>query len=226
MTTHDPLDIGIIIRNGVIFDPKNWQGGVVAADRLLEDVARLFTLLDERRLDYVLVGGIAMLRYVQGRNTQDIDLIMSLPALRALPEVAITSQDANFARGRFDQLQIDFLLTRNRLFEAVRRYATYQEFGGRTVKCATVEGLLLLKLYALPSLYRQDDLDRVGIYENDIAGLLRHYRPAMPALWQELAPHVSASDLAALQDIVADIQRRSARFGREFGAGGDEENAC
>jgi hypothetical protein len=34
-------------------------------------------------------------------------------------------------------------------------YSTVQEFLDRDIPLATVEGLLLLKLYALPSLYRQ-----------------------------------------------------------------------
>jgi hypothetical protein len=37
-----------------------------------------------------------------------------------------------------------------------------------------VEGLILLKLYALPSLYRQGNFAKVGIYENDVATLLLH----------------------------------------------------
>jgi len=32
----------------------------------------------------------------------------------------------------------------------------------------TLEGLLVLKLYALPALYRQMDMDKVALYENDI----------------------------------------------------------
>ena len=49
------------------------------ADSLFTQVEQLFNLLDLRKVDYVLVGGIALLTYVEGRNTQDIDLIMALP---------------------------------------------------------------------------------------------------------------------------------------------------
>ena len=85
-----------IVRNAVLFSPDAWEGGappqpkleprqpqnVLPTDR---DVVELFTLLGERRVPYLLVGGIAMLRYVEGRNTEDIDLLMSLPSLRCLP---------------------------------------------------------------------------------------------------------------------------------------------
>jgi hypothetical protein len=53
-----------------------------------------------------------------------------------------------------------------------RRYATIKPFRERDIPCATVAGLLLLKLYALPSLYRQGSFARVGLYENDIATLM------------------------------------------------------
>ena len=134
------------------------------ADTLPQTVARLFALLHKRQIDYLLVGGVALLQYVKGRNTQDIDLIMALPSLKKLPEVQISSEDADFARGKYGELQIDILLTRNPVFEKVRRqYAVTRPFAERDIPCATVEGLLLLKLYALPSLYRQADFARVGI---------------------------------------------------------------
>ena len=116
------------------------------------------------------------------------------------PEIRLASQDANFARGRFEDLQIDFLLTRNPLFERVRRqYATTQPFRERDIVCATVEGLLLLKLYALPSLYRQANFARVGIYENDVATLVQAYHPDLEPLFAELSRHLSASDLASVR---------------------------
>ncbi len=165
----------------------------------------------------MLVGGIALLQYIEGRNTEDIDLIITLPSLKKLPEIQITSQDIYFARGTFDQLQIDFLLTRNPLFEKVRRqYVTKQRFVEQTIPCATVEGLLLLKLYALPSLYRQGNFARVGIYENDIATLLNAYQPPLAPLFEELAPHVNETDLAAIHEAVDDIRRRIDRFGKNF----------
>jgi hypothetical protein len=77
-----------------------------------------------------------------------------------------------------------------------------------------VEGLLLLKLYALPSLYRQGNFARVGLYESDIATLIHDYRPQLEPLFDELAHHLSPTDLAAVRDVVADIQQRIQRFGR------------
>ena len=54
---------------------------------LSQAVDRLFDLLEQRKVDYLLVGGIALLQYVDGRNTEDIDLIVAVSALERLPEV-------------------------------------------------------------------------------------------------------------------------------------------
>ena len=209
------VHIGKVVRNAVVFDFRRRQGDTLNADSLLLTVSRLFDLLHERQIDYVLVGGVALLQYVEGRNTEDIDLIMAWPSLQQLPEIRISSQDADFARGKFEELQIDILLTRNPLFEKVRRsYSTLQHFVEQDIPCATVEGLLLLKLYALPSQYRQGNFARVGLYENDIATLMQAYRPQLDPLLDELARHMSETDLAAAREILAEIQQRIERFGK------------
>lgn len=185
----------------------------MSADSLLTQVGRLFDLLDSRKVDYVLVGGIALLTYIEGRNTQDIDLIMALSSLVKLPEIKIESQDMNFARGRFGDLQLDILLTKNPLFAKVERnYAATKQFIDRQIRCATIEGLILLKLFALPSLYRQGSFERVGIYENDIAALMNAFNPQMEPLLKELGKHLNEADMTEVRNIIAEIERRIQRF--------------
>jgi hypothetical protein len=177
------------------------------ADSLLAQVERLFNLLESRKVDYVLVGGVALLTYVEGRNTQDIDLIMAVPSLSKLPEITY------FARGKFGELQIDVLLTKNPLFAKVEKYyTTTRQFMDRKIRCATVEGLILLKLFSLPSLYRQGSFGRVGIYENDIATLMNAFSPGMESLFAELGKHLNATDMAEVRKIIADIEGRIQRF--------------
>ena len=183
------------------------------ADSLLNQVEQLFNLLESRKVDYVLVGGIALLTYVEGRNTQDIDLIMALPSLPKLPEIKIESEDMYFARGKFGELQIDILFTSNPLFAKVERdHTTTKQFMDRKLRCATVEGLILLKLFALPSLYRQGSFERVGIYENDIATLIYSFKPKMEQLFTELSKYLNETDMAEVRKIVADIEARIQRF--------------
>lgn len=212
------VHIGHVIRDAVVFNFKNWRGDKVNIDFLPQTVARLFALLHERQIEYLLVGGVALLQYVDGRNTEDIDLIMAVSSLEKLPEIQIISQDENFVHGKFNELKIDILLTRNLLFDRIRqRYTTTRSFIEQDIFCATMEGLLLLKLYALPSLYREGNFARVGIYENDIATLIHDYRPQLEPLFDELARHVSKTDLTAVREIVTEIQQRIERFGQGGG---------
>ena len=215
MSIQSPVHIGEVIRNAVVFDFKNWAGDSTLAnsDTLVQAVQRLFALLDERGVDYVLVGGVALLTYVEGRNTQDIDLIMTLSSLERLPEIKVQSQERDFARGEFEGLHVDILLTRNRLFAEVRRkHVTKQKLMEREISTATVEGLLLLKLYALPALYRQGNFAKVGLYENDVATLMHYYRPAMAPLFETLERMLGEGDVTELREIVKEIEQRLARF--------------
>ena len=205
-----------IVRNAVLFGPRAWQSGSLPSGNRLPtsgDVAELFTLLKERRTPYLLVGGIAMLRYVEGRNTEAIDLLMSLPSLKQLPEISIEEQNEYFIRWCFRSVRVDVLLTANKLFgEVQNEFATSHRFAELDVTTATPEGLVLLKLYALPSLYRQGLFDRVSVYESDVASLIQRHRPAVEPLLQRLQTHLEAGDLHELRGIVRDIEARIARF--------------
>jgi len=212
-TSERPLQIGKVIQNAIVFNCQNWGKGVLHSADLPQTVAQLFALLEQRQIKYVLVGGLALLQYIEGRNTEDIDLIMALRDLRKLHEVKVIEQNPNFAHGTFQELKIDLLLTRNRLFAKVQKqHSSQQPFFESEIPCATVEGLVLLKLYALPSLYRQGNFARVGIYENDLATLIFQYKPDLAKLFNELAQHLSDSDLVAVREVVADIQQRMERF--------------
>lgn len=204
--------IADIIRNGLVFDVKNWGNSMETGD-LLAAVDTLFSTLESRQIEYLLVGGIAMLSYVEGRNTQDIDFILSKQALDNLPELAVIEENRDFIRGNVGSLQVDILLTQNKLFELVnQQYAVEKQFGNRMIRCATVEGLLILKFYALPSLYRQGDFGRVSLYENDITQLLLKYSVELEKIFSVLSTHLLRSDVQAIQETARDIQSRIQRF--------------
>ena len=80
------------------------------------------------------------------------------------------------------------------------------------VLCATVEGLVLLKLYALPSLYRQGDGQRIALYEADLTMLMERHRPNLEPLLSVIEPYVEPGQLHELRNIVADIQKRIDRI--------------
>jgi len=213
MTLQSSIQIGTTIHNAVVFNIKNWRGSTLKTDSLKQSVHDLFAIFEQRHIDYVLVGGIALLHYVEGRNTQDLDLLMAVSALEKLPELEIANQDMYFVRANYGALQVDILLTQNPLFKTVHsQYAQTKRFLDRDITLATVLGLLLLKLYALPSLYKQGNFAKVGIYENDIATLLHYYQPNMSKLLDELSTYVDGGDLAKIKSLVKDIQNRILRF--------------
>lgn len=210
------MDIGEIIQHGVVFDFKNWRGGTVDVAHLPQAVAHLFELLEKRAVDFVLVGGVALLQYVEGRNTQDVDLIVDADALGKLPELAVLGKQEDFARARFEGLRVDFLFASNRLFRQVRdAHSAILPFRERKIRCATVDGLLLLKLYALPSLYRQGNFQRVAIYEGDVSVLMQIREGPLAPVLDQLKPHLSVSDFEEVKSIVAEIGERIERFERK-----------
>ncbi|HLX07835.1 MAG TPA: hypothetical protein VKY89_08215 [Thermoanaerobaculia bacterium] len=210
--------IGDVLHDAWAFDPKLWRGDRMGvAEDFGPAVTLLLELLAARHVAYALAGGMAILKYFEGRNTKDVDLIASPSCLDAMPEIAVRSHGDHFVRARFAEVRLDLLLTTDPLFARVlRSHVTTQHFDDlprQPVPCATVEGLLLLKLYALPSLYRQREYLRIGLYENDVASLLHVYRPRTEPILDELSEHLGASDLAEVRKLVAELRHR---FERRF----------
>lgn len=212
-----------IIHAAVVLGPAAWgrepmpEAHMAAdiEDKLKLQLIDLFRILHERKIPYVLVGGIAILTYVEGRNTNDVDLVLSVESLRRLPEVVILEQSSEFAHGKFGDLVVDFLLTNHPLFDLVtRQHATMHRFLEMDLHCATIEGLILLKLFALPSLYRQGLAQKIGLYEHDIYVLYELERPVLEPLLEQLAPFVTAEQLGELRDILDEIRKRVARVDR------------
>ena len=49
------------------------------------------------------MGGIALLNYIEGRNTQDIGFIITRVDVSKMPEVKLTEENRDFARGRYEE---------------------------------------------------------------------------------------------------------------------------
>ncbi len=197
-----------IVQAGLAFNPRLRM----PIDDVRAKVGALFQTLDDGGIPYLLVGGVALLSYVNGRNTQDVDLILDAADLDRVGW-SVTGRDRDFARADFHGLRVDLLLTDNALFDRVRRdHAGTAAFGDRVVPCASREGLLLLKLYALPSLYRQGEFDRAALYETDILMLHRGADVDDDALLAALGAYLSPSDIGELRGILAE-QRGRRRFG-------------
>jgi len=201
--------IADILQAGASFDLKNRN---MTGD-LRPAVEALFDELHAASVDYLLVGGVALLTYVHGRNTQDIDLIVSESDLTKVSWGA-TAQDRDFGRASFRGVRVDLLFRTNPLFDLVaRRERAQVDFSGRAISVVTRRGLLLLKLYALPSLYRRSELARAALYETDVLMLHQDADVDDEALLATLADHLPAHDVTELRKIL-DEQRARQRFGR------------
>ncbi|MFN0011407.1 MAG: hypothetical protein ACKVS8_07160 [Phycisphaerales bacterium] len=188
------------------------------ASTLSGDLLALFTLLRDRSVPRLLVGGIALLKYIDGRNTDDVDLLISSAGLAKVPEIVIADRNNDFARGTFRSLRVDILLTENPLFRLVHEgYATTHRFNEIEVPVATAAGLVILKLYALPSVYKQSDLQRAALYETDIAMLCQRCQLALPPLLASVRTHVEPGQFEELARIAAEIEARLARMNAHKG---------
>jgi len=200
-------------------DPRRWMNAPAQlregpspapAMPVPQDALDLFRLLAERRVDYLLIGGLAMLTYVKGRNTKDVDLLLSLEASREIPELEILERQDFFARAQFRSVQVDLLFTFNPLFKTVaEKFATVHSFAELNVPAATVEGLIVLKLYALPSLYRQFQMDRAALYENDITMLIANHSPALEPLIAQASHDMEPGDKEELKKIISECTGRA-----------------
>ena len=86
------------------------------------------------------------------------------------------------------------------------------DFGGCRVASLTTEGLFLLKLYALPSLYLQAQFARASIYESDIIRLLlRNPDINENELLIFLQKHLESSQVEALRSIVQECRQKLQR---------------
>jgi hypothetical protein len=201
------LALDRIVRNGLAFDPKRTMPDTDIGTAVTE----IFARLNAAGVDYLLVGGIAVLSFVEGRNTQDIDLVID-PADATAHLSGTRILDRDFGQASHRGIRIDLLLTTNPLFAQVRRDERTQiDFAGRVIPAATRKGLVLLKLYALPSLYRQGKLDRAALYETDILMLRRGSEWDDEELLGRLAPHLPSHDLAELRSVLHELTAREHR---------------
>lgn len=173
-------------------------------------------LLVGAQIPFVIVGGIALLQHVRGRNTEDIDVILSAPGLAQIPDFTVKERTELFAYGRFRAaLRVDVLLAEHPVFDVVaRQFSAPMPYEIGELRTATVDGLIVLKLFALPSLYRNFDYDRVAIYEADIMQLLARSPQDDSYFLDLLRPHVLESDRQELQRVLGEVRERLARIRR------------
>lgn len=200
---HDVTDPASVIREAeVSYGSPDGSGLTQATSRFLQS-------LNEHHISHLLVGAMAMLQHIDGRPTRDIDLIIALKDLDKIPGYQLEERNEWFATGTVGPVRVDLLFTENPLFnEVLANHAETRILLDTPIRCATAEGIILLKLFALPSLYRQGNARRAAIYETDILQLLLLQPLDFQSLLLQLQPHMTPSDINALHQVLADIQHR------------------
>jgi hypothetical protein len=179
---------------------------------MLQDTLELLRALREQKLDYVIVGELAMSAYLADRFTKDADLLMSPNAFTNLPELQIQERTDFFCCGRFRGIQVVAYSTANPFFEAVRlQFATTAHVGGMEVSAATVEGLIALNLYAIHLLTRQRDFYRNERYEMNIITLLALYETSFEPILSLVSSHVPPDNVKELEDTLEACGKYAAR---------------
>jgi hypothetical protein len=213
-------DLATVLRDALVFATTLDMD----EEALLSQARSFLSSLEEDGISHVLVGGLAMLQYVDGRNTRDIDLILAVEDIPRLPGFVLRERNDWFGTGECGPLRVDLLFTVNPLFaEVAGRHSSPRRFLGGTLRCATPEGIILLKLFALPSLYRQGQIERADLYETDILQLLRLTSVSDEDLLDQLRAHLPATDLKALAEVLLELRGRLRNRNR-FG-GGDASEA-
>ena len=154
---------------------------------LLGALGRLVRVLDQRKTDYALVGGLGVAVRGPVRATRDIDMVVSVPQielpglLKAVTEQGFSVDLDNAIRTWSEDHLLEFALGAVRVdwikavlpvFERIVGRARWEDVGGAKIRVADAEGLLLLKLIA----FRPRD-------QEDVRGILAANPGALDLDW-------------------------------------------
>ncbi len=212
----DKACIKEIIYSANAFNTRNWFNDYkMNSDNLPKSVDSFLKLLSQNKIDIVIVGGIALLSYMQDRNTQDLDLIVSKADFYKISaSLKVVESDENFANCEtFDGLKVDFLFTDNAIFNYVKKaFCQKRDYQEGSFYIATVEGLVLMKLYAWADLYFNGKLfnDKYLLtkslrYKNDIEVLLLNYEIDLTPLKRILKKNLEASKFGLVENLIKQL---------------------
>jgi hypothetical protein len=213
--THQ-LAISQSIYDANAFNIQNWRDGFpIDYDMLPELVTKFLNLLEEKQVDFAIVGGIAYLAYIQDRNTKDLDILLSVTELeKILDYVEVTNKDLNFTNAEFEGMRIDFLKTSNSLFEYVKENETTNyDFTEGSYPIATINGLILMRFDAIIDLYQKGNFTKIVFYERDLQVLTLNYEIDWEHIWKVSRKFFTGGQIVEFQEMVDGWQNpRKDRF--------------
>ena len=192
------------------YNIQNWQKGFpIDYDMLPELVLKFLKLLEDLKVDFCIVGGIAYLAYIQDRNTKDLDILISVTELeKIINYVEVTNKDVNFTNTKFEGMSIDFLKTSNALFNYVKEHEmTTYNFAEGLYPIATINGLILMRFDAIVDLYQKGRFDKIDRYEWDLATLTRHYQIDWEHIWKISQKFFTDGQISEFKKMVKNWQK-------------------
>jgi hypothetical protein len=189
-----------------------------ATEILQQGLTELAEVFEARGVRYALIGGLAVGYRSLFRNTEDIDLVLSVPQL-VLPAVLEDLQARGFdldmstvirewnAHGmtafKFRGLQVDWLKPLLPCVQEVIDTATSETWLSVPVRVATVEGLIVMKTFAM-RLQDQLDISRLlaanrGVLDIEhvratVSASLPHDDPRLAELEEMMRQHYDRPD--------------------------------
>lgn len=192
------------------FNIQNWKNGFpIDYDMLPQLVIKFLKLLEEKEVDFAIVGGIAYLTYIQDRNTKDLDILLSFKELEKIIDyVEVINKDENFTNAVFEGMRVDFLKTSNAIFEYVKNHETTEyNFEEGLYPVATVNGLILMRFDAIIDLYQKGRFDKIDRYEWDLSRLTRGFEVDWEHIWKVSKKFFTDGQIKEFQKMVAEWQK-------------------
>ena len=192
------------------FNIQNWRDGFpIDYDMLPELVIKFLNLLEEKQVDFCIVGGIAYLAYIQDRNTKDLDILISVTELEKIIDyVEVTNKDVNFTNTRFEGMSIDFLKTSNAIFDYVKKHETTKyNFTEGLYPVATINGLILMRFDAIIDLYQKAKFEKIPRYELDLLYLTRNFPVDWEHIWKISQKFFTDGQINEFKRMVAEWQK-------------------
>jgi hypothetical protein len=192
------------------FNSRNWRDGFpIDYDMLPELVLKFLKLLEEKDVDFCIVGGIAYLAYIEDRNTKNLDILISVQELdKIIDRITVTNKDVNFTNAEFEGLRIDFLKTSNAIFDYVKKHetTTYNYVEGM-YPIATINGLILMRFDAIIDLYQKAKFQKIIFYERDLQVLTLNFPIDWDHIWNISEKFFTVGQINEFKKMVTEWQK-------------------
>ncbi len=139
----------------------------------------LITTLENRAVQYAIIGGIATIQHTRVRTTNDIDVLLNVPqidmpgmfdALEAggfaidMPNNITELRNDGVTTIRFGDVLVDFMRPVLPVYTHVLDRAISAQIVGQSVRISAAEGLIVMKLLAFRPLDESDIRDLLATF--------------------------------------------------------------